>query len=233
MAVSWVCKGDRGFQHPGVIFHKQLPLWPTLLLCALPAVAENPKKSTGSASAEALAKETQNPIANLISFPLQNNFNFGLGPSRVTQWVMNVQPVIPVPLDRDWNLITHTILPVIDQPSIAPEAPSSFGLGDLKPTFTLPTATDRLIGQQMWCAGPAVVGLTMQGPWVVGALARQQSTVSASGVGVKIIHLGRMPLNLSLAAFYNMETPQYGSTWYPGSQSRCSSQDRTPATARR
>ena len=64
-------------------------------------------------SAEELAKETQNPIANLISVPFQNNFNFGFGHNDVTQWVLNVQPVIPIPLNKDWNLITRTIMPII------------------------------------------------------------------------------------------------------------------------
>ena len=54
---------------------------------------------------EELAKETQNPVANLISVPFQNNFNFGIGPNDATQWVLNVQPVIPISLNKDWNLI--------------------------------------------------------------------------------------------------------------------------------
>src|SRR5271166_3872603 len=55
---------------------------------------------------EELAKETQNPISNLISVPFQNNFNFGVGPNDATQWILNVQPVIPITLNKDWNLIT-------------------------------------------------------------------------------------------------------------------------------
>jgi len=54
---------------------------------------------------EKLAKETQNPIANLISVPFQNNFNFGIGPNGATQWILNIQPVIPITLNKDWNLI--------------------------------------------------------------------------------------------------------------------------------
>ena len=252
--------------------------FPLSLACAVSVWAETPAAPDASADSEKLAKETQNPVANLISVPFQNNFNFGLGPNEVTQWVLNVQPVIPVSLSEDWNLITRTVLPVIDQPSIAPGVPSAFGLGDMNPTvflspaksegfvwgvgpaLTLPTATDPLLGQQMWCAGPAAVALTLHGPWVVGALAHQQWSfagwgehdVSAlliqpfinynlphgwylssspiltanwkaeegdrwtvplgGGVG-KILHLGKLPLNLSLAAFYNVETPAYGPDW--------------------
>ena len=82
---------------------------------------------------EELAKETQNPVANLISVPFQNNFNFGIGPNDATQWVLNVQPVIPITLNKDWNLITRTIIPIINQPSPAAGIPSAFGLGDINP----------------------------------------------------------------------------------------------------
>lgn len=60
-----------------------------------------------------LAKKTQNPVADLISIPFQNNMNFGIGPNNRMQNVLNVQPVIPINLNRDWNLITRTILPII------------------------------------------------------------------------------------------------------------------------
>jgi hypothetical protein len=84
---------------------------------------------------EQLAKETQNPVANLISVPFQNNFNFGIGPNDATQWVLNVHPVIPITLKKDWNLITRTIIPIINQPSPAAGIPSAFGLGDINHSF--------------------------------------------------------------------------------------------------
>jgi hypothetical protein len=111
---------------------------------------------------EELAKESQNPIANLISVPFQNNFNFGVGPNDATQWILNVQPVIPITLNKDWNLITRTIVPIINQPSPAAGIPSASGLGDINaslffspansskllwgvgPTMTFPTETDSL-----------------------------------------------------------------------------------------
>jgi len=65
--------------------------------------AAQPDTDHESKSTEELAKETQNPVANLISVPFQNNFNFGIGPNDTTQWVMNVQPVIPITLNKDWN----------------------------------------------------------------------------------------------------------------------------------
>ncbi len=150
-------------------------------------------------SQEALAKAAQNPIANLISVPLQNNFNFGIGPNDVTAWNLNIQPVIPIHLNEDWNLITRTVIPIINLPSPAPGVRSAFGLGDINPqfyfspakpggliwgigpTFTFPTATESILGADKWSAGPAVVALTIQGHWVIGAVANQQWSFAGGG----------------------------------------------------
>jgi hypothetical protein len=67
-----------------------------------------------------LARATQNPVADLISLPLQNNINFGVGPGDDVQNVLNIQPVIPFKLSENWNLITRTIAPVIYQPELVP-----------------------------------------------------------------------------------------------------------------
>jgi hypothetical protein len=79
------------------------------LLAAVPAQAKM--------SAEELAKLTQNPVGNLISVPFQNNTNFSVGPEERRQNILNIQPVIPVSINDDWNVITRTILPVISQPA--------------------------------------------------------------------------------------------------------------------
>ena len=136
-----------------------------------------------------LAKKTQNPVADLISLPIQNNTNFGYGVNRDdVQNVLNIQPVIPVSLNDDWNLITRTILPVIYQPEIVPGQGSEFGLGDTSftgffspkdagkwiwgvgPVLLLPTSTDSQLGAGEWGAGASAVVLTMPSPWVVGAV---------------------------------------------------------------
>ena len=80
-------------------------------------------------SATELAKKTQNPVADLISVPFQNNFNFSAGPNDATIYNLNVQPVIPLKLTEDWNLITRTIMPIINQPSLFPGDDSAFGWG--------------------------------------------------------------------------------------------------------
>jgi len=148
---------------------------------------------------EELAKETQNPIANLISVPFQNNFNFGIGPNDATQYLLNIEPVIPISLNKDWNLITRTIMPIINQPSPAPGIGSEFGLGDINPTvfispansgkliwgvgptMTFPTATESLLGDGKWSAGPSLVVLTTPGHWVIGALANNQWSFAGWG----------------------------------------------------
>ena len=146
-----------------------------------------------------LAKKTQNPVADLISVPFQNNFNFGAGSKDEMVWILNVQPVIPIKLNQEWNLITRTIMPIISLPSLFPDADNAFGLGDINPSFflspskpskflwgagptlTFPTATNRSLGSGKWSMGPAAVGLFMDGPWVLGALANQQWSFAGWG----------------------------------------------------
>ena len=79
-----------------------------------------------------LAKAAQNPIADMISLPFQNNTNFNVGPEKKTQNILNIQPVYPVSLGADWNLITRTIVPLISQPGFAPGQDRENGLGDIQ-----------------------------------------------------------------------------------------------------
>lgn len=137
-----------------------------------------------------LAKQLANPVASLISVPLQNNFDFGIGPNDATRYTLNIQPVIPFKLGDDWNLITRTILPVINAESPAPGIDDAFGLGDTLqsfffsprepvggwilgggPVFLWPTATDHLLGSEKWGAGPTAIALRQTGPWTYGVLA--------------------------------------------------------------
>jgi len=117
-----------------------------------------------------LAKQAQNPIANLISLPLQNNTNFGIGPDDKTQNILNVQPVWPITLNEDWNLITRTILPLVSQPGLVGikiegdaviadpggevEDDRTFGLGDT--TFT-GFFSPKDSGKLTWGVGPVLL----------------------------------------------------------------------------
>ena len=80
--------------------------------------------------ADELAKKLQNPLASLISVPFQSNFDFGYDPADGSRWLMNVQPVIPLSISEDWNLIGRVILPVISQDDIFGESGSQTGIGD-------------------------------------------------------------------------------------------------------
>jgi hypothetical protein len=101
-------------------------------MCATAAWAE-------SESTEELAKEAQNPVAKLISIPFQNNINFNAGSQSRTQNILNIQPVIPISLGPDWNLITRTIVPVISQPVPDPYGSRINGIGTTQFTaFPLP-----------------------------------------------------------------------------------------------
>jgi len=136
-----------------------------------------------------LARATQNPVSDLTSLPFQNNTNFDVGPEGKTQNILNIQPVWPVSLNDEWNLITRTILPVVSQTEFAPGDGRTNGIGDTtftaffspkKPTngliwgagpvVLLPTASDDVLGSDKWGIGPSAVFLTMKGPWVIGSL---------------------------------------------------------------
>src|SRR5262245_51173532 len=83
-------------------------------------VALIPTAAYAELSAEELAKLAQNPVGNLISLPFQNNTNLNFGPDKGTQNILNIQPVIPIEINKDWNVITRTIVPVIWNPSLGP-----------------------------------------------------------------------------------------------------------------
>jgi len=146
-----------------------------------------------AADADALAKQLSNPVASLISVPLQLNYDDGLGPGGDGErWLLNVQPVIPIELNEDWNVISRTIVPLISQEDVFPGDRRQSGLGDLVqsaffspkqptasgwiwgagPVFLLPTATDELLGADKWGIGPTVVALKQtEDGWTFGMLA--------------------------------------------------------------
>ena len=102
-----------------------------------------------------LAKAAQNPISSMISLPFQWNSNFDVGPLDKSQHVLNIQPVYPVSINDDWNLVTRTILPVISQPAFAPGQSRENGLGDIQFSafFSPKKATS---GGWIWGAGPVL-----------------------------------------------------------------------------
>jgi hypothetical protein len=238
--------------------------------------------------ATAIAKKIQNPIGDLYSIPFQNNINFNYGPHNGTQDILNFQPVIPIHLNSDWNIITRTILPLIWQPSLQPAQTVPFGTGPttfsaflspgqpsngwlwgVGPVVQIPTSSSATLGSNVWGGGLTGVLVYMKGPWVAGVLVNNvwsfggmaapggtrynafltqpfvnynfgggwyvstSPVITANwltsgdkawtlpvGAAVgRVIRIGgKLPVNLSLGAYYNALRPQFGSTWQVRSQ---------------
>lgn len=165
-------------------------------ICALAILASMLSVSCSVAyaqdSTDTLAKQLTNPIASLTSVPLQLNYDDGFGSSdNGHKFTLNVQPVIPVSISENWNMISRTIVPIISQDKIYPGAGDQFGLGDITqswffspkaltargwtwgvgPALLIPTATDDLLGGGKWGAGPTGVALKQtDSGWTYGAL---------------------------------------------------------------
>jgi hypothetical protein len=182
-----------------------------------------------AANADALRKAAQNPVASLISVPVQNNFNGGIDPGNRTQNVLNIQPVIPLKISDNWNLIVRWITPIIYQPLpvTSPEPQVGFsGLGDMQPTFLLspskpskliwgagpiiqlPTATSDYTGQGKLGLGPNIVALTMPRNFVLGVLVNNIWSVAGSG--------SRTNVNQMLLQYFINDNLKKG--WYLTSQ---------------
>lgn len=161
----------------------------TLLCMAVPLWAEDAGEGEKDKAYE-LQKKLENPVANMISVPFQNNWDFGIGPANAMRYTLNVQPVIPFELRRDWNLITRTIVPYIYAESSVEGGEDKSGLGDITQSFLLspvkpvggwvlafgpilryPSATDDALGGEKWGAGPQVLALRQSSGWTYGAMA--------------------------------------------------------------
>src|SRR5262245_44848282 len=153
------------------------------------ALAQSDAANEHEQAAE-LAKQLQNPVSSLISVPFQSNFDFDLGPNDDGfRYTLNFQPVVPLSLNQDYNLIIRTIVPFIHQDDVIPGTTQD-GLSDITqsfffspkkpiaglivgagPVFLWPAATDDLLGSEKWGAGPTLVLLKQEGGWTYGILA--------------------------------------------------------------
>jgi hypothetical protein len=226
-----------------------------------------------------IAKQAQNPIANLVSVPFENDFNPQTGVNKDDSYVLQMKPVVPIRLSNDWTLITRTIIPVIQVPDLAPGVRGTTGLGDVQeslflspakagpviwgagPVISLPTATQDTLGTKKLSVGPTVVVLRIQGHWLFGSLVQNLFSVAGpsarkdvnqmlmqpfvnynlphkwylvsspivtsnwevkpgerwtvpvgGGVG-KIVHFGKLPVNMYTQFFRNVDRPDGTTHW--------------------
>jgi Outer membrane protein beta-barrel domain len=174
---------------------------------------------------ESLAKAAQNPIADLISVPFQNNANFGVGPFNRTQDVLNIEPVVPMHLGNDWIVISRTIVPLTSQPDPVFDS-STYGIGDTSeslilspadsgikdfswgfgPILTAPTASDAILGTGKLLLGPEAVIIYTPGHWVLGALVSNSWSIAGDPLRNSVNFFSAQP-------FINYNIPD-GQGWY-------------------
>jgi hypothetical protein len=165
--------------------------WPLWLggLALVAAAVLAPVRASAQESDADLAKKLNNPVSAMISVPLQLNYDCCFGPDDGNRYTLNIQPVIPFSLNAKWNLITRTILPVIEADRSSPQAAGGTGVGDITQSFFLSPKAEfhGLIwgagpvflwpvgsagfGSGKWGAGPTFVVLKQEGGLTLGLLA--------------------------------------------------------------
>jgi hypothetical protein len=260
-----------------------------LLVCA-PAQAQQaqpdsdagkPVTDASKADESSIAKESQNPIGNLTILPFENYTNFGFGPNKGTQNVLEFEPVVPFHITPEWNLIARAVIPAVWNPSLSPAPSVPQGIGPTSvsaflspshpvdgwtwgvgPIVQVPTISSPTLGSNVWGLGPTAVIVKTQGPIVAGLLVNnvfslggtsgprathyaaflaqpffnynfgggwfvgtspiitaneygsgQRWTLPVGAIAGRVIRLGKVPVKLSVGAYYNAVTPEYGAKW--------------------
>jgi hypothetical protein len=149
--------------------------------------------------AEELAKKLANPVASLISIPFQNNTDYGIGANNGVRNTLNFQPVVPVSLTKDINLITRMVLPIVTQYNITGAGEKQSGLADAVvsmffspkntkngftwgagPALLFPTGTNDFLTTDKWGVGPTAVALKQVNGWTIGGLVNQIWSIAGS-----------------------------------------------------
>jgi hypothetical protein len=170
-----------------------------LTLVSAVAEAQQPAAPTAAPAADEyadLAKKLSNPISDLVSVPMQFNWQQPAGPLELTQFILNIQPVMPFELNKHWNLIARVIFPFIGQPPFIVNGVASSGFGDITssfffspkstsgftwgvgPVFTEPASYELTIGSGHWGMGPTVVALKQHDKLTYGILWNQVWSVA-------------------------------------------------------
>jgi hypothetical protein len=179
-------------------------------------------------SQESEAKQAQNPIAKLISVPFENDFNPNTGINKDDSYVLQMKPVVPISLSKDWNVITRTIIPVVQTPASAPGVDGASGLGDISlslflspakagpiiwgagPIVSFPSATEDVLGTKKLSVGPTVVGLRSQGHWLYGALVYNLFSVAGPSARPDVDQMLMQPfVNYNLPHKWYLTTSPY------------------------
>lgn len=197
------------------------PLERKLALATMAVALATPASAQDDQAAE-LAKKLSNPVASLISVPIQYNLDdYGGANDGASATRLVFQPVVPFSLNNDWNLITRTIIPLVDQKDFPVPALNESGLSDITtslffspklpsaggwiwgagPIFLLPTATKDVLGTEKWGLGPTGVVLKQSGPWTAGILAGHVWSVAGNDSRADVSSTTLQPF-----FFYNTKT---------------------------
>jgi len=163
-----------------------------VITLAAPAISSGQEAAPAAAAESAdLAKKLSNPVSDLVSVPFQFNWEQNVGPAKQTRFILNVQPVMPFAINKDWNLIARVIVPLVSQPALFAGGEPTFGVSDVLtsfffspskgvpftwgvgPAISLPSTSEPTLGSGKWSAGPTAVVLKQSGPWTYGALWNQ------------------------------------------------------------
>jgi len=198
-----------------------------LLLCAAPVITA---AQSGGGDSD-LAKQTQNPVAKLISVPLEFEFVSGMALAGQSRNTFTLKPVLPTVIGRGNMLVWRTLVPFVNAP--AADSSRDTGVGDITeqvfftpehpgrvvwgfgPLFSFPTASNASARTGDWGMGPAAVVLTSPGHWTIGALLTQTWTVSGDDDGKDINVFTVQPfIHYNLAHGYTISTaPTLKANW--------------------
>ncbi|MBM2830947.1 MAG: hypothetical protein HW411_1737 [Gammaproteobacteria bacterium] len=193
-------------------------------------------ETVNDSSALDLAKQEQSPLTRFYTLRFEDNAQFGFGPNNEVLNFFRIQPLIPFKLNENWSLITRAVIPIVHQPW--PE--STDGLSDVAltmfltparagkfiwgvgPALVLPTATDEMIGTEKWSAGPAVAGIYMSGPWVVGAVIQNVWSFAGDDGRQDVNAMTLRPIiNYNLPnGWYLTSSPSIAANWKADSDNR-------------